>query len=46
MNILLPSTTTRKMDNMTQHVSAEFSEEQFLTADKLEEATFISMKPS
>lgn len=46
MNILLPSTTTRKMDNMTQYTSAEFSEEQFLTADKLEEATFISMKPS
>lgn len=46
MNILLPSTTTRKMDNLTQYNSTKFTLEQFLAAEKLEEATFISMKPS
>ncbi|OCH62497.1 hypothetical protein A6D98_05705 [Aliivibrio fischeri] len=46
MNILLPSTTTRKMDNLTQYTSAKFSEEQFLESEALEEATFILMKSS
>jgi hypothetical protein len=43
MNILLPSTTARRMDNLTQYTSATFGEKQFLSSEKLEEAAFISI---